>query len=544
MRALIRPALIALLALAAASVWPQPPTVGATNVTQISAGGLGGCVVTTAGGAKCWGGNFYGEGGNGNWFIQLTPVDVIGLSSGVSSIEIGGLHACGVTALGGAKCWGWNDRFQLGAATKERCREPPEDVSCSTTPLDVVGLSSGVSAIGGGGGHNCALLSSGGVKCWGSDEFGQLGNGNGSCAPPPCTVNVCADVVCSGVLSNVVQLESGWDHACAIVTGGNINCWGNNDEGQLGDGSNVTRPAPVPVNLGAPALDVSGGAFHTCAVDSSGGVRCWGLNHHSQLGATSTSQCGDPPFQVACSLVPVQVPGLANVAQVAVGREHTCVLTDTGGVKCWGSNEYGQLGAPSSGMCGSPPWVPTPCSPTPVDVVGLTSGVAAISTGSSHTCALISGGSVKCWGQNGGANLGDGSMIDRPSPVSVLGLGETADTDRDGCMDSQEQGTNQNIGGRRNRKEFWDFFDVPTPPSFTRDRRITIGDLAAVISRFGSNTTVADDPLATPPPAPAFHIAYDRTFAGPELWKTGGPNGSITIEDIVMSIRQFGHSCA
>jgi len=119
-----------------------------------------------------------------------------------------------------------------------------------------------------------------------------------------------------------------------------------------------------------------------------------------------------------------------------------------------------------------------------------------------------------------------------------------SDPDGDGCSISQEQAANPQLGGQRNPKSFWDFFDVPTPPAFTRDRSVTIGDIAAVIAHFGSTGDMGIDPLSTPAAQPAYHSAYDRTLVGPNVWNTGPPNGSTTIEDIARVIAQFGHSCA
>jgi hypothetical protein len=337
-----------------------------------------------------------------------------------------------------------------------------------------------------------------------------------------------------GALTGAQKIAAGGVHTCVIATGGAVECWGLNELGQLGDGTATTRSVPVDVPLGWAATDISVGFEHSCAVNASGSVKCWGWNTDGQLGGASAQTCQPvqfflPPDQ-PCSLSPLDVVGLGpGVTAIAAGGNHTCALTAAGGVKCWGSNYSGELGGASSGLCG-PDLLP--CSTTPIDVVGLTSGVSAIAAGNGHTCALLTTGAVKCWGWNLGAKVGNGSTVDQPTPVSVLGLGESPDTDRDGCLDTQEQGTNPFAGGLRDTKNFWDFFDVPAGPSMTRDRRVTIGDLAAVIARFGANTTVAGDPLGTPPPAPAYHIAYDRTLAAPEPWKTGGPNGSITIEDI------------
>jgi alpha-tubulin suppressor-like RCC1 family protein len=147
---------------------------------------------------------------------------------------------------------------------------------------------------------------------------------------------------------------------------------------------------------------VSAGGWHSCALTTSGGVKCWGLNAHGQVGdGTRTS-----------ASLPRDVIGLTSgVAAIAAGGSHTCALTTAGAVKCWGRNAEGQLGDGT-----------TTESLTPVDVVGLSSGVVAIAAGGYHTCALTAAGAVKCWGDNGYGAVGDGSYADRSAPVSVTGL--------------------------------------------------------------------------------------------------------------------------
>ena len=164
-----------------------------------------------------------------------------------------------------------------------------------------------------------------------------------------------------------------------------------------------TVAAQTPSMLDEPVSQTSAGLFHTCALTTAGAVKCWRSNVNGQLGDNSTTQ----------SLTPVNVVGLGSgVAVFSAGVHHTCALTTAGAVKCWGANGNGQLGDNS-----------TANRSTPVDVVGLGSGVAAISEGGVHTCALTTTGAVKCWGYNGNGQLGDNSTTDRLTPVDVVGLG-------------------------------------------------------------------------------------------------------------------------
>jgi hypothetical protein len=146
---------------------------------------------------------------------------------------------------------------------------------------------------------------------------------------------------------------------------------------------------------------------------------------------------------------------------------------------------------------------------------------------------------------------------DTPLPVpTVTGtppkLPPPGDTDGDGCADAEENGPDHRRGGQRNYTSFWDFFDVPTPPGYTRDKAVSVGDIAAVVARFGTQRTPPPtkqeayaEALLPPAPLspPPYHPAYDRTLAGPEPWDSGPPNGSVTVEDIFLIVQQFGDTC-
>ena len=366
---------------------PTPVDVSAFGSTAqgISAGWMYTCAVTMGGEAKCWGWNNSGQLGDGSTTNRLTPVSVTGLGNDVEAVAAGYSHTCVRTVAGGANCWGLNGRGQLGdGSTTNRL-----------TPVDVMGLGGGVQAITAGNYRTCALTTSGGVKCWGDNTYGALGDGSTTTRLTP--VNV------AGLGSGMQAVSVGGGHICALTTGGGVKCWGLNSSGQLGDGSTLVRLTPVDVTgLESGVQAISAGQYHTCALITGGGVKCWGYNSSGRLGDGSTTT----------RLTPVDVTDLGSGVQaISAGHYHTCALTTGGGVKCWGENFSGQIGDGSITQ-----------RHTPVDVTGLDSGVQAISAGYLHTCALTTGGEVKCWGNNGSGQIGDGSTTDRLAPVDVTDL--------------------------------------------------------------------------------------------------------------------------
>ncbi|MFB9066769.1 RCC1 domain-containing protein [Pseudofulvimonas gallinarii] len=358
------------------------PATPLRHVVRITTGTFHSCASLTGGAMRCWGDNIYSQLGNGDSYEQPVAVPVIGLASGVQSISGGGSHTCAV-ANGAARCWAYNYFGQVGDGT-----DTDRDI-----PTPVIGLASGTSAISAGMNHSCALTSTGGVKCWGANGFGQLGDGTDTNRLSP--VNV------SGLSSGVQAISAGGEHTCALTTAGGVRCWGNNDYGQIGDGSTTQRSTPVNVSgLTSGVQAISAGRFHTCAVLTTGAVRCWGINEDGQLGDGSTIDRSTP----------VNVSGFSTGGHaVAAGALHTCAVTTGGAARCWGYNGWGQLGNGT-----------TTSSLVPVNVTGLSSGVLAIAAGGSHSCAAGTDGRARCWGGNEYGQLGDDTWNDSTTPVFVL----------------------------------------------------------------------------------------------------------------------------
>jgi alpha-tubulin suppressor-like RCC1 family protein len=298
---------------------PYPADVpGLTSgVTAIAAGDFETCAAMS-GGVKCWGRNNYGQLGNGTTIDSSVPVSVIGLTSGITALAMGETHTCAVTSGGGAMCWGWNQPGALGNGSTVQ----------SSTPVAVVGLTRGVTAVAVGQGHSCALTSRGAVKCWGFSE--QLGNGSFG------GVDSHTPVAVTGLGTGVTAITASAEDACAVTSAGSVKCWGVNAWGQLGVSKAVVGAlSPVSV-VGLPrgAMGIAAGARDTCALMKGGGVKCWGDNTDGELGNGTTTN----------SSTPVVVSGLTGATAIAAGFLMTCALVNNGGAECWGNNTAGELG--------------------------------------------------------------------------------------------------------------------------------------------------------------------------------------------------------
>ena len=332
----------------------------------------------------------------------------------VRTMATGAHHVCAVHAPHTVLCWGRNDRGQVGNSSS----------SDTTTPTRVDGAADAIAAVTAGAFHSCALTTSGGVKCWGANDHGQLGNGRTDDNPSA------TDVM--GLTSGVVAISAGDFHTCALTAGGSVMCWGRNDDGQLGDATTTDQRWPVTVTrMVAGVGSISAGGRHSCGVTVGGGARCWGRNDRDQLGHGS-----GPSSSVA-----IDVAGLtAGVSAISAGGDTTCAVVN-GGAKCWGNGAAGQLGNGS---------LATQSAPT--DVAGLASGVATISVGSTHACAVTTAGAALCWGRNTAGELGNGTTSDSSTPVGVSGLGYgiasiSVGSSYDGTGNGAEHGCAQWLNG-------------------------------------------------------------------------------------------------
>ncbi|MCB9730845.1 MAG: hypothetical protein H6744_19920 [Deltaproteobacteria bacterium] len=386
------------------------------------------CALTLEGGVACWGEEASGALGLGNAGSKKTPATVT--ISGVEALAAGRRHVCALKTGGTLACWGTNAEGQVGNG----------DTVKQTTPVAVPGLT-GVTDVAGGLDSTCARRSGGEIVCWGGGSEGQLGDGttDGHLAPAPiiglapfgacgvcddedpCTTDACAATlacevgpdtdglpcapfgacasgVCGAGPDLRTRLAAGASHTCAVRADGSAACFGDNTKGQLGVPDIAGSSSPVEVPSLAPFVDIDSFERHTCAVTDQGRVVCWGLNDDGQLG--NGGKVTGPDL--------VEAAGLAEAIDVSVGSYHTCALSSGGQVHCWGRDFGHQVGnGPPTADVLEPFAVP------------LDAPAVQVVTGDSASCAVLSGGSLRCWGDNVSWQLGDGTDDDRIWPAAV-----------------------------------------------------------------------------------------------------------------------------
>jgi alpha-tubulin suppressor-like RCC1 family protein len=247
---------------------PTPVSGLTSGVVAIATGAEHSCALTSEGRVMCWGRGDEGQLGDGGSASSNVPKLVVDEGTRYQAVTAGGYHSCGLTTAGAVKCWGANARGQLGDKTTITRR----------TPVQTFGLASGVSAIAAGAQHSCAVTTAGALKCWGFNQLGAIGDGNAYDRRMP------AQVV--GLEGGVVAVSAGSDHSCALLSSGGVRCWGYNGTGQLGDGTVLKRYSPAPVSgLGGFAVALAAGGTQSCALLSPSRIlRCWGSNFYGAIG--------------------------------------------------------------------------------------------------------------------------------------------------------------------------------------------------------------------------------------------------------------------
>ncbi|MET7649633.1 hypothetical protein [Streptomyces sp. NPDC005486] len=295
---------------------------------------------------ESWGGNSFGQLGDGTTDERHTPVTVAGLTAAnATSLAAGGGHGLAVLSNGTVKAWGANDYGQLGDGTTSGLATP------NRTPGTVRELS-GVTAVAAGCTYSLALLSNGTVKAWGNNFSGQLGNGTTG-APSTTPVTVIDPGNPSAPLSGVIAIAAGCDHSLALLSNGTVKAWGLNDSGQLGNGTvggKSGTPVTVidPSNPSAPLTgvrDIDAGFNHSLALLFTGTVKAWGDNSVGQLGNGSTGGASGTPSTVI---------NLTGVLGISAGGSHNLARLFDGTLRAWGRNNAGQLGNGNTTDSGTP----------------------------------------------------------------------------------------------------------------------------------------------------------------------------------------------
>jgi alpha-tubulin suppressor-like RCC1 family protein len=360
----------------------------ANGFIEVKGGGTFSCGLDDARKVKCWGWNASGALGDGTLIDKFSPVAVRGLEAEVLRLTVGTGHACVLDVKGEVRCWGNNSHGQLGDGSQ----------SHRAMPVIVNGLGPDVIDVSAGGLHTCAVTRVGGVKCWGINMVGQVGDDT--------TAMRLAPVDVYGLSGGVVAIDVGGQRSCALLSEGGVKCWGGG--ASVGDGLPYGSRVPVDVQgLGLPVAALSSGGNHTCALLVSGGVKCWGAGSAGQIGNSDT--------WVNNQTTADDVVGLqGGVIAITAGAVHSCALTAERQVKCWGDNSRGQLG---TGRAES--------AYTPVTVQGIGSSIVEqLDAGGEHTCVATRDSQFKCWGANYRGMLGNGTDAVHQMPFFKDSLGE------------------------------------------------------------------------------------------------------------------------
>jgi alpha-tubulin suppressor-like RCC1 family protein len=393
------------------------------------------CALLSGGAVKCWGYNGAGQLGLGDatprgyeagqMGSDLPAVD-LGAGRAAIAVSVGISHACALLSGGAVKCWGSNASGELGLGDTQNRGDQPGEMGDKLPAVDL-GAGRTAIAVSVGWEHTCAVLDDGAVKCWGSGAHGELGLGDTEDrGDQPGEMGDALPAVDLGKGNRAVAVSTSNHHTCALLDGGAIKCWGQNQLGELGLGDTQDRGdqpgqmgdalAAVDLGAGRTAHAVSAGISETtCALLDGGSVKCWGSNASGSLGLGDGEARGDQPGEMGDALPAVDLGAGRIAIAVSTGDAGVCALLGDGHVKCWGLNDFGQLGLGDKDSRGVLPGQMGDALPT----VDLGTGRAA--TAAAYTCGLLDDGSVKCWGFNLLGQLGLGDHASRGDAPGEMG---------------------------------------------------------------------------------------------------------------------------
>jgi len=385
-------------------------------LTQLAGGTEHNCAVARGGVVHCWGNGSQGRLGTGTNHDESTPVSTpvpalvdarfVGVDGDMNHDSRSG-HSCALSTTGVVYCWGSGAWGML--ADGKFGQGIPSYTNPVPTPVTGIGAARQVSI---GAQHSCVLDVNGSVHCAGGNYFAQVG------VDP--TSGMCDDEACVTRLTAVqgghtfVAISAGGYHNCGLTAAGEARCWGANWAGQLGTSTQIGSPSATPLRAGTLQFaSVSAGSAHTCGLDLEGTAYCWGANYAGQLGNGESRNSGGLE-------TPTRVVTTERFSIIHAGEYHSCALTADGAAYCWGANELGPLGSTSSDVCGEAPHSFT-CATKP-QPVSTQLRFVSLALGGAHTCGLTATGQAYCWGRNDRGQLGDGTTINRTSPVAVRDL--------------------------------------------------------------------------------------------------------------------------
>ncbi|NVB39984.1 hypothetical protein G6O69_19220 [Pseudenhygromyxa sp. WMMC2535] len=388
-----------------------------TLAAHVATGNNHTCAVLSGGAVRCWGHGFDGALGYGNTTTigdDETPAEVGDVALGGLAIDVsaGGFHSCARLDDGGLRCWGSADYGQLGYGNTLAIGEGLTPDWAGDVPVGgpVIDITAGST-------HTCALLEGGSVRCWGRSLSGQLGYANTLSVGDDETPEEIGDVDVGGV---VTQIAAGTTHTCALLEGGGVRCWGSASQGKLGYansqsiGDDETPAEAGDVQLGGAAVQVVAGGNHTCALLEGGAVRCWGRGGFGATGYGDGENIGDDETPASAGDVPIG----GTAVQLTAGYQHTCALMSGGAVRCWGNGGQGRLGYANEAVIGDDE------TPDTMGDVDLGEGAVAVevAAGTYHTCALLTDDNLLCWGWGSNGRLGYGNtenIGDDETPASA-----------------------------------------------------------------------------------------------------------------------------